>query len=62
MYLTGGPLIQRTDGSLIGITSFGDIEIEGYSPTFTLQAFTKVHAYYDWISEVTGLDTPKCDS
>lgn len=60
MCLAGGPLIQQSDGSLIGIT--GDIEINEYSPTFTLQAFTKAHVYYDWISKITGLDTPKCDS
>lgn len=56
----GGPLLQRSDGSLIGLTSFiygENAEIE----EVTLQAFTRIHTYFDWIYEVTGLEMPVCD-
>lgn len=60
VFCTGGPLIQRSGGSLIGITSFGDDEIKQFPPRITIQAFTRIHTYFEWIEEVTGLEMPVC--
>lgn len=57
---TGGPLVRRSNGSLIGVTSFVDSQT-GIMP-FEVNAFSKVHLFYDWMSEVTGLDLPKCSN
>lgn len=59
----GGPLIQKNDGTLIGITSGGRTTTKGIffkKTTPTSQEFTKIHYYFDWIEEKTGLELPKC--
>lgn len=55
---SGGPLIRKEDGALIGISSLAlkrkkcdDID---------LQVFTKVSYFFSWISMKTGLHLPKC--
>lgn len=57
---SGGPLIQRFDQSLIGITSFADDEVQEFPPRITIQVFTQIHSYFDWIQRVTGLEMPMC--
>lgn len=57
---SGGPLIEQSDGSLLGITSFGDVEPGVVSRGYSLQVFTSVHVYFDWIQAGTGLEMPKC--
>lgn len=56
----GGALLRKSNGSLIGITSFMDGEYDYYPITITLNAFTRIHTYYDWIAEITGLNMPIC--
>jgi secreted trypsin-like serine protease len=43
---SGGPLMKQVDGSwtLVGIVSYGDIGCSGFG------VYTKVSAYYDWIT------------
>lgn len=55
----GGPLLRQTNGDLIGVASFfyGNQLPE---LTIELQIWTKIQAYYEWISEVTGLELPNC--
>lgn len=52
----GGPLLRKSDGAMIGISS----AVMRYDVTVTGQYFTRVHRYFDWISEITGLEMPKC--
>lgn len=50
-YVLGGPLVRIKDNTLIGLTSFILSHIS---------IFTNIHYYFEWISEVTGIDLPKC--
>lgn len=52
----GGPLLRKSDGTMIGVTS----ALIRYDVTVTKQYFTRIHHYFDWISEITGLELPKC--
>lgn len=56
----GGPLLFND--MLIGVTSYTQEYNETYNghTPFVAQTFTKVHYYFDWISEVTGLELPQC--
>lgn len=57
---TFSPLVKSSDGTLIGITSFGRRNFfKKYDPA-TPQAFTNVYSYLEWIGEVTGMKLPKC--
>lgn len=56
IFLSGGPLIRKSDGSLIGITS----AFKFNSSETVLNVFTKIQSFNDWISETTGLDLPHC--
>lgn len=48
----------ESDGSLIGLTSFGVSDERTGKADF--QAFTHVPYYYEWIERRTGLEMPKC--
>lgn len=59
----GGPLLRKSDGTLIGITSGGRTTTTGIffkKTTATSQEFTKIHYYFDWIAEKTGIKLPNC--
>lgn len=60
LFPTGGPLVERSDGAMVGIISLIALEDPGLEKV-TLQAFARVHSYFDWIEEVTGLEMPVCD-
>lgn len=49
---SGGPLISNTNGTLVGLTSFGSAEgcHLGYP-----QGYTSIASYLDWIKEVTAI-------
>lgn len=57
----GGPLIREKDGTLIGVINSGiaDQEITGVDDIY-VQVNADIRYYFDWISETTGLDMPKC--
>lgn len=59
---TGGPLIRESDGTLIGVLAFVNEhnEIEDPNSRVDLQISTNIQKYFDWISNVTGLNLPKC--
>ncbi|XP_051859543.1 serine protease 1-like [Drosophila albomicans] len=44
---SGGPLVTRDDSKLVGLSSFIDSDLSG---------FTRVSAYLDWIRSHTGLE------
>lgn len=54
----GGPLVLTNDRSLLGVTSIGILYQNG---TVRYQFFTHVPYYYEWITHVTGIETPKCN-
>lgn len=56
--IQGGPMVKKSDGSLIGILSFAHGTTD--PPVIEVQVYTRVHAYYDWIKEMTGISTPVC--
>lgn len=47
---TGGPLLRKRDGALIGVISMGN-------PIH--QVFASVPFYFNWISHKTGLKMPE---
>lgn len=49
---SGGPLIRKDDNKLMGVASFA--RVDDYSANWP-QGFTKVSAYFGWISNITGL-------
>lgn len=53
---SGGPLLRQKDGTFIGIVSAKS----PYEGTTNRHFFTKIHYYFDWISEITGLELPTC--
>lgn len=53
----GGALLRHHDKTLIGVASFS--HPDGCDLGYP-QVFTKILAYGDWISKVTGLKLPKC--
>lgn len=58
----GGPLLRRSDNTFIGVISFLRYKrwhLFCIRPV-KLQGFTKVHYHFDWISQITGLELPKC--
>lgn len=58
---SGGPLLRRSNGALIGLVSFDDDYSDGCSSiTNTTQVFTRIQAYFGWISKTTGLKVPVC--
>lgn len=62
LIFSGGPLINFKDKTLIGITSYGEMADKKLRLKFPLivQIFTNIHYYFDWISEKTGMNLPKC--
>lgn len=54
----GGPAIQSDDGTLLGVVAVA--LLNGDPPNVIAHASTNVRFYFDWISEITGLDLPKC--
>lgn len=60
--LAGGPLIQATDGTIIGITSLIISSIAGSTPSkqFEIQCFSNIRYHFKWISMITGLKLPQC--
>lgn len=50
----GGPLVRDSDDTLVGISFYG-----GISPGKP-QTFTNIHSHFDWISNKTRMDLPKC--
>lgn len=61
--LSGGPLIKQEDSTLIGITSYVQFKTWALfrKDPINLQIFTKIHYYFDWISEKTGIELPECE-
>lgn len=55
---SGGPLVTRNDRTLIGIASFIRENCNQGEP----QGFTNVLFFLDWISKITHLKVPKCQS
>lgn len=59
--LLGGPLMRFSDKTLIGVLS-----MKGPEPDTVIepriQLSTNIYYYFDWISEMTGIELPKCDS
>lgn len=55
---SGGPLITRKDGILIGIASFIRENCTQGEP----QGFTNVYFHLDWIRKITHLNVPNCQS
>lgn len=62
LLLSGGPLLRSSDKAIIGITSYAEMAAKELNRKYPVivQVFTNVHYYFDWISEITGLDMPKC--
>lgn len=60
LLFTGGALLRRSNGSLIGLTTFMDGDSDYYPIEITLNAFTRIHTFYEWIAEKTDLDMPVC--
>lgn len=54
---SGGPLIRKSDGKLIGVTSF--FQSDGFNFTAP-QGFNNVIKYHEWISQTTKLRLIKC--
>lgn len=52
----GGPFLRERDGTLLGVLS----SFQSEKNIVYQQFFTKIHRYFDWISEVTGMELPKC--
>lgn len=65
-YLTqlGGPLMSGDNRTLIGVASHVRYNFfaEYRKNPINKQIFMKIHYYFDWISEVTGLELPKCEA
>lgn len=56
---SGGPLFRKSDKTLIGLISFiQDVRYKG--SVVQLQAFAKITYFYEWISEITGIELPIC--
>lgn len=55
----GGPMIRRRDGTQFGITRAIIRDRDADEPT-TVQVYTKISYFFDWITAVTSLDLPKC--
>lgn len=58
----GGPLIHANDGTLIGVMNFVDEDHSFNTPQLRcqVQAFANIRYHFKWISQVTGLQLPKC--
>lgn len=55
---SGGPLIRESDGLLIGLMSF--VQMDSSYSSIELQVFTNIFYYFDWISQVTTIKLPQC--
>lgn len=55
-------MIRKLDGVLIGVLAFvnEDDQIEDVNRRVDLQISTNIRYYFEWISEVTALEMPKC--
>lgn len=61
LWCLGGPAIRQRDNTLIGISShvFPSSFTYNGKPVI-IQGITNIHYFFDWISEITGLELPKC--
>lgn len=55
---SGGPLIRESDGLLIGLMSF--VQMDSSYSSIELQVFTNIFYYFDWIAQVTAIQLPQC--
>lgn len=64
MHFLGGPLIHSDDGTLIGVVNFvneNDDEKEtNVHVKCDVQVYANIRYHFKWISQITGLDLPKC--
>lgn len=56
---SGGPLIRKSDKTLIGVTSLVQLSKHKGEP-IVLQVFTNLAYFSSWISEKTGIKLPVC--
>lgn len=64
-FCSGGPLLRRDDNTLIGVAAYVKLnrdDWENHSKfNVELQAFTRIHFYFDWIARITGIELPICE-
>lgn len=59
----GGPLIRKSDGALVGVTSLVHyLPATAFHDGHVNQVFTNIHYFNKWITETTGIDLPNCSS
>lgn len=61
-YFSGGPVIYQKDHALIGIISYLNYGVDEDSKATIIfaQVCSKISYYFDWISQITGIELPKC--
>lgn len=59
---SGGPVIYQSDHALAGVISYLNYGIDKDSGATIIfaQVCSKIAFYFDWISQITGIELPKC--
>lgn len=57
--IIGGPLLRHKDNKLYGVNR-GTVTVIGDADTPPLQIFTRITYFFNWISQITGMELPKC--
>lgn len=61
-FFLGGPVIYQKDHALVGIISYLNYGIDEDSQATIIfaQVCSKISYYFDWISQITRIELPKC--